>query len=40
VLSDKPLAGEPSLSLSLLVITLFGVVTMCLSVILVRRDTR
>jgi ABC-2 type transport system permease protein len=40
VLSDKPLSGEPSLSLCLLVISLFGIVTMCLSVVLVRRDTR
>ena len=40
VLSDKPLVGEPSLSLSLLVISLFGIITMCLSVVLVRRDTR
>ena len=40
VLHGRSMPGEPSLELSLLVITLFGIVTMCLSVVLVRRDTR
>jgi ABC-2 type transport system permease protein len=40
VLNGRPIAGEPSLELSLLVIALFGIVTLCLSVVLVRRDVR
>jgi ABC-2 type transport system permease protein len=40
VLSDKQIPNEPSLSLCLVVIALFGIITMCLSVVLVRRDTR
>lgn len=39
-LNGRPIAGEPSMELSLLVISLFGIVTLCLSVVLVRRDTR
>lgn len=39
-LNGRPISGEPSMELSLLVISLFGIVTLCLSVILVRRDTR
>jgi ABC-2 type transport system permease protein len=40
VVSPTPLPGEPSLSLCLLVVALFGIVTLCLSVVLVRRDSR
>ena len=40
VLSPTPLAGEPPLGLCLLVVALFGIVTMCLSIVLVRRDAR
>ena len=40
VLSPTPLPGEPSLRLCLLVVALFGIVTMCLSIVLVRRDAR
>lgn len=39
-LNGRPISGEPSFELSLLVISLFGIVTLCLSVVLVRRDTR
>jgi ABC-2 type transport system permease protein len=37
-LDTAPLRGEPSMSLCLLVIALFGIITMCLSIVLVRRD--
>ncbi|MBK5296971.1 MAG: ABC transporter permease [Vicinamibacteria bacterium] len=40
VLSPTPLAGEPSMSLCLLVVALFGIITLCLSIVLVRRDAR
>jgi ABC-2 type transport system permease protein len=40
VLSPTPLPGEPSLSLCLLVMALFGIITLCLSIVLVRRDSR
>ena len=40
VLSPAPPSGEPSLSMCLLVVALFGIVTMCLSIVLVRRDAR
>jgi len=40
VLSPTPLAGEPPLGLCLLVVALFGIMTMCLSIVLVRRDAR
>lgn len=40
VLSGAAVPGEPPLGLCLLVISLFGIVTLCLSVVLVRRDTR
>ena len=40
VLSPTPLPGEPSLGLCLLVVALFGIVTLCLSIVLVRRDSR
>ena len=39
VLSPAPLPGEPSLGMCLLVVALFGVVTLCLSTCIVRRDT-
>jgi hypothetical protein len=39
VLSPVPMPGTPPFNLSLLVITLFGIITMCLSVVLVRRDS-
>jgi ABC-2 type transport system permease protein len=40
VLSQSPVPGTPPFDLSLLIVALFGIVTMCLSVILVRRDAR
>ena len=40
VLSPTPMPGDPSLHLSLLVVVLFGIITMCLSIVLVRRDSR
>jgi ABC-type Na+ efflux pump permease subunit len=40
VLSPAPVPGEPSLSMCLLVVALFGIVTLCLSIVLVRRDSR
>lgn len=40
VLSPSPMPGEPSLGLCLLVVALFGIITLCLSIVLVRRDSR
>jgi ABC-2 type transport system permease protein len=40
VLSPSAEPGTPTFELSLLVVTLFGIVTMCVSIILVRRDSR
>jgi ABC-type polysaccharide/polyol phosphate export permease len=40
VLSSTPVPGEPSLGLCLLVVALFGIITLCLSIVLVRRDAR
>ena len=40
VLSPSTLPETPPFHLSLLVVALFGIITMCLSVVLVRRDSR
>jgi len=40
VVSPTPLPGEPPMWLCLVVIAFFGIITMCASVMLVRRDSR
>ncbi len=40
VLSPSKLPDTPPFDLSLLIVALFGIVTMCLSVVMVRRDAR
>ena len=40
VLSPSAVPGTPPFDLSLLIVALFGIVTMCLSVVMVRRDAR
>lgn len=40
VVSPTPLPGQPPLNVCLVVIALFGIITMCASIMLVRRDSR
>jgi ABC-2 type transport system permease protein len=40
VVSPTPFPGQPPMGLCLVVIALFGIITMCMSIMLVRRDSR